>query len=209
MRRFVNSVPRRRTRRDTRRARRRRSRRYRRTRSSTDRNTTHRARGTTFCETRGRSREDVPPCRVWYRRVRLWRARRLRRRDEYAMNERRVTHLWLVRAIVVRRLRSRGRVVRARRRRREASWSGEYVYDTHGIVTLPIETSDSRLGARGVDFLTFPFGISVGRDVFFHRANLCVVGNARRVVSLSRRSGAARRRRGVFGIGGTLMSPSS
>ena len=125
------------------------------------------------------------------------------------MNERRVTHLWLVRAIVVRRLRSRGRVVRARRRRREASWSGEYVYDTHGIVTLPIETSDSRLGARGVDFLTFPFGIYVGRDVFFNRANLCVVGNARRVVSLSRRSGAARRRRGVFGIGGTLMSPSS
>ena len=35
------------------------------------------------------------------------------------------------------------------------------------FVTLPIETSDSRPGARGVDFLTFPFGISVGRDVFF------------------------------------------
>ena len=72
---------------------------------------------------------------------------------------------------------------------------GSTFCDTHGIVTLPIETSDSRLGARGVDFLTFPFGISVGRDVFFHRANLCVVGNARRVVSLSRRSSAARRRR--------------
>ena len=82
------------------------------------------------------------------------------------MNERRVTHLWRVREIVVRRLRSRGRVVCVRRRR-EASWSGEYVYDTHGIVTLPTETSDSRLGARGVDFLTFPFGIAVGRDVSF------------------------------------------
>ena len=67
------------------------------------------------------------------------------------MNERRVTHLWRVRAIVVRRLRSRGRVVCVRRRR-EASWSGEYVYDTHGIVTLRLETPDSRRGARGVAF---------------------------------------------------------
>lgn len=88
-------------------------------------------------------------------------------------------------------------------------WSGIRVLYTWKLQVRRRRAGTSRPSARVViDFLTFPIGVTVGLDVFFHRVNLCVVRYTRRVVSLSRRWGASPTI-GVLGIGGTLMSPSS
>lgn len=77
------------------------------------------------------------------------------------------------------------------------------------ITSIPDETSRPSARVVVVDFLTFPIGIAVGLDVFFHRVNLCVVRNTCVEWSVSRVDRGAATTMRVLGIGGTLMSPSS
>ena len=103
------------------------------------------------------------------------------------------------------------RTISASASRGVMEWSGVRVLYTWKLQARRRHDETSRPSARVVvdDFLTFPIGIAVGLDVFFHRVNLCVVRKTCVEWSVSRVDRGAATTIRVLGIGGTLMSPSS